>query len=815
MFRRRLIMVRFLPIHDSVAEQQPVYDPSSFQINHLNSKITTLCQKLDTPHSLGIFYRGNPLDYSFTIILLEIIFVILISRGLRFILKPLKQPRIVSDMIGGLMIGPSVLGRNKVFMKNIFPEKAQFIIRNVGIIGFMFFVFLSGVTIDLTLIRKLGKKHLYISLVGMFCPLLVVGAVGACLRSSMDSELAKASGIGAVAGNLAFTSYPVIYLILRELNLLSSEIGRLTLSVTIVSDTLGIVAMLVFETMKQGEVNGRSAFWYVLSTFVLGAFILIPVRRLMFWIVKETPDGKPVEQTFIVCILLGVLFMGFITDMFGLSIGNGSLWFGLVIPDGPPLGAAIVERSETIINEILMPFSFALIGLFTDVDSMVSYGWSRLGPLFYMLVVGYATKIFSTYLVAVYFKVPTKDSLTLSLTLNLRGQLELLMFLHWMDKLIIGPPGFTLLVLATIVMTGVSTPLISILYNPTRPYMVNKRRTVQHSAEGKEFCMVVCITNTESLGGTIELLEISHPAMSTRPSSPVTIYALHLVELVGRRTPALINHDDPDKPMKDPECEIINNSLRLYQDARKHFVRLHFYTAMTVKRTMYQDICKLALVNKAALIIVPFEKGSLNHGGGTEIVGHEGVQSLCTNVITHAPCSVGILVDKDYAHNKSMMTTMFRQLSKIQQFILLFLGGADAREALAYGDRMIANPNVSLIVVRFLAYNGEGDDEIERKLDDRMVTSFWMKNESNERVMYREIIVKNGKETLEGIHAFKDDSIDLWIVGREQGINPIILEGLSNWSEHLELGTIGDFVSSDDFGSNASVLVMHQQIMRG
>ncbi|WCJ34808.1 Cation/H(+) antiporter 24 [Euphorbia peplus] len=802
-------MVRVFPIHD----QQSVYDPtSSSEVNHVKAQITMVCQKLDTPRSLGVFYNGNPLEYSFTLILLEIIFVILISRIIRFILKPLRQPRVVSDMIGGLMIGPSVLGRSKGFSKIMFPDKALFIIRNLGIMGFMFFVFLSGVTIDLTLIRKLGRKHMCISLVGMFFPIICVGIVGVILRPTMDAELAKASGIGAVAGNVAFTSYPVIYLILRELNLLSSEIGRLTLSVAIVSDTLGIVAMVAFESMKQGEVNSRSAFWYLISTFVVFSFILIPVRRLMVWIVQQTPDGKPVEQTFVVCILLGVLFMGFITDMFGLSIGNGSLWFGLVIPDGPPLGAAILERSETIVMELLMPFSFALIGLFTDVDFMVSYGWSKLAPLFYMVVTGYCSKILSTWLVALYFKVPNKDSLTLGLTLNLRGQLELLMFLHWMDKLIIGLPGFTLLVLLTIAMTSISVPLISILYNPTRPYMVNKRRTIQHSPEGKEFCMVVCITNTESLAGTIELLEVSNPATSYNEPSMVMIYALHLVELIGRRTPALINHDNPERLMKDPECEIINNALRLYQEARD-FVELHFYTAMTAKRTMYQDICKIALVNKASIIIVPFEKGSLNPVAGTEIMGHsDGVQSLCTNVITHAPCSVGILVDKGYARN---MTTTFRQLAKIQQFVLLFLGGADAREALAYGDRMIGNPNVSLIVVRFLAHNGEGDDEIEKRLDDRMVTSFWMKNESNERVMYREIVVKNGKETVEGIHAFKDESVDLWIVGREQGINPIILEGLSGWSEHLELGTIGDFISSVDFGGNASILVLHQQIMRG
>jgi hypothetical protein len=52
-------------------------------------------------------------------------------------------------------------------------------------------------------------------------------------------------------------------------------------------------------------------------------------------------------------------------------------------------------------------------------------------------------------------------------------------------------------------------------------------------------------------------------------------------------------------------------------------------------------------------------------------------------------------------------------------------------------------------------------------------------------------------------------------VGRKQGINQVLLEGLSKLSENPELGVIGDYVASTDFGSTASVLVVHQQIMRG
>ncbi|KAL6967765.1 Cation/H(+) antiporter 24 [Sarracenia purpurea var. burkii] len=108
-------------------------------------------------------------------------------------------------------------------------------------------------------------------------------------------------------------------------------------------------------------------------------------------------------------------------------------------------------------------------------------------------------------------------------------------------------------------------------------------------------------------------------------------------------------------------------------------------------------------------------------------------------------------------------------------FAVLFFGGADAREALAYADRMAGNSEVSLTVTRFLSHNGEGDDEMEKKLDDRLVTWFWVKNEGNERVIYREVVVRNGDEMMAAIRAMNhSEYYDMWIVGRKQGINPVM-----------------------------------------
>ncbi|XP_021810580.1 cation/H(+) antiporter 24 [Prunus avium] len=786
-------------------------DNVSIDFNFVYPPALISCGNYRPIPTLGFFFGDNPLKNPFTLLLLEVSFIILTTRVLRFLLKPLKQPRIVSEVIGGMFIGPSILGRSEKFTSIMFPVDNQFLVRNIGAMGFTYYFFLAGVKMDLSLVRKTSKKQLYIAIAGVALPCTFISIVAFSLRKSMDKELARLSSIGFICTGLALPLFPVLHSILKELNLLSSEIGRLGLSIAVISDAMGVGVMVIFEAAKQGEGKALAVVWYLISLVGFVVLTVFVIRRALSRVVEITPDGKPVDQAYVVAILLGVLIMGFLADMFGIAIANGAFWLGLAIPDGPPLGSTLVERSETVILEVLMPFSFAFVGLYVDVNAMSSAGWSGLGPLFAITMTGYVSKFLGTLITSAFFELPIRDGVVLSFIMILRGQVEIVVFLHWMDKKIIEVPGFTLMVLAITSWTAIATPLISILYDPTRPYQVLKRRTIQHTPpEDSELRILLCIYDEDSTAALINLLEISNPTLST----PFVIFALRLIDLVGRASPVLIDHEkQEDHDSKYAVSHTIHNAWKNYQESKGECIEIHPFTAIVPNRTMYQDICDLALVKKATLIILPFHKECLDTLGGklTELV-RLGVRSVNSNVINHAPCSVGVLVDKGHVRHTYMA---FR--NTVLHFAVLFLGGADAREALCYADRMAGNLNVSLTVIRFLSHNSEGDDEMEKKMDDGVVTWFWVKNERNERVSYREVVVRNGEETIAAIQAVSDDNnnYDVWIVGRKQGINPVLLEGLSNWSENDELGIIGDFVSSYDFGGTASVLVVQQQVLRG
>lgn len=337
---------------------------------------------------------------------------------------------------GGLIVGPSILGRNKNFAEKFMPENRQFVVRNLGIMGFMFFLFIAGVKMDMTYIRRAGRKHIYLAIYGVIIPSAFTTVVALATRDQMDESLAKVSTLGGVISAFAITSFPVLSPILKELNLLSSEVGRLAMSTAIIGDIIGLIAIVSFEAVKQGEVHPMNGVWYLVSLICLAIFLYTAIRWLMQWIVSRTPDGKPVGQGYVVGILVLVGAMGFLTDFFGMAIANGPLWLGLVIPDGPPLGATLVERTETFVAYFLMPFSFAVVGMYTDVSMLTAVGWAGVGPLFAMVATAYITKVIGSLVPAMFYNIPFKDSLTFSLILSLRGQVELLLFLHWIDKMV-------------------------------------------------------------------------------------------------------------------------------------------------------------------------------------------------------------------------------------------------------------------------------------------------------------------------------------------------------------------------------------------
>ncbi|KAK8583486.1 hypothetical protein V6N12_067758 [Hibiscus sabdariffa] len=120
-----------------------------------------------------VFHGDNPLDFALPLAILQICLVVALTRIIAFLIKPLRQPRVITEIVGGILLGPSVLGRNEKYMHAIFPSKSLTVLDTLVNLGLLFFLFLVGLELDPKSIRRTGKKSLCIAVAIISLPFIL------------------------------------------------------------------------------------------------------------------------------------------------------------------------------------------------------------------------------------------------------------------------------------------------------------------------------------------------------------------------------------------------------------------------------------------------------------------------------------------------------------------------------------------------------------------------------------------------------------------------------------------------------------------
>ncbi|XP_043702791.1 cation/H(+) antiporter 15-like [Telopea speciosissima] len=727
----------------------------------------------------GIFLGYSQLGYYLPLLILQMSLASFTILFTSIALKPLGQPLMVAQILGGFLLGPSFLGQSKMIARALFPLESFLLLDVVSVMAIMFYFFLIGVYMDTWIVRKIGKKAYAIGISADFGSTILSWIGFYVIYDTITDESLRFS-IGFLSRAQTLFTFPVIARYLFELNILNSEFGAVALS----SSIAGGVLSILYQLWRNNEfvISVKAVFKAI--GFMLG--IIFVVQPVALWMIKRNKEGNTAS---ICSIFMAVLVSGLVGYFIGFHIAWGPFVLGLAIPPGPPLGAELVQRLEIIVSWILMPIYFLKIGLAINLYIMQ---WEHIKNIGMVIFFGCFGKSSAAFIAGLSCKLPWLDALSISLVINVKGVLELTIVKGLRRNKRLNYETFVMTCTSMLISTMMITILLKAIYNPSRRYLVYKRRTIMDTGPKDELRLLMCIHREESVPSLINIIE----ACNHNQHSPIATYILHLEDLVGRATPLFISHKSSIYiSSKHQVSKSIVKAFAQYEENNKDTITVSTFTAITPATAMHDEVCKLALERRASLVILPFQMGSRTMN--------------LRKVLDNAPCSVAILVERGHWSNSRAAAYTLASWSSFR-VVVLFLGGPDDREALALGARMFGNPKVCLLVIRILSNHVEFNDKGgEMNLDDDMISTVKYNMVDNDRFKYIEQTVKDGTETLRVIQLMQDD-YQLIIIGRHPDRDSPATTGLVEWNQYKELGTIGDLLASPDFKSEAMILVVQQ-----
>ncbi|KAK7255568.1 hypothetical protein RIF29_28981 [Crotalaria pallida] len=727
-------------------------------------------------------------------------------------LRHLGIPRFTSMSIVGFILGTRFNKTWEEKMKELFNPESQQILGLFSTLGYLLFLFYIGVKTDMSVVHRTRKIATSIGTAAVMAPFLC-GNFVLQYHSSYYLNKAHVQNLGFITVILSQTPYPVISSVLNDLKILNSELGRLCLSSSLVAEmfTIFLVSMMEFTELlsRKGQVTAL----FSLTIFVLFLFLVIfVIRPAMFWIIKQTPEGSLVSDHYVYCLFVIAFVSAYVVNKIEFEVILGPYILGLAIPEGPPLGTAIIKKIDTIVNSVLMPIFVTTCAMKVDLKQLFNWRDEVNGTYDHymvetlnMTVVTFIAKFIACMILPLYNRMPLNDTVCLTFAMSCKGIVEMAGY-SFVKELMNMPDNVFALLMVSMVLNSTAMPmLVRFLYDPMQKYAGYTERNILNLGSDGQLRVLTCIHEKDNILSTINLLEATYPTKE----EPLYAYVLHLVELIGRASPIFISHQLQKRKSNDSKSYLSEDLLDAFDNFEQVFkgaLTVNTFTAVSPAEMMYDDICTLALDKLTSLIVLPFHKKWPSDVNSIELED-ESVRDLNYRVMDRAPCSVGVLIER------AQMTHIF-SLETPYTVCMLFIGGKDDREALFFAKRMTKNPHVRLTVIRFLASNTSNHDsskDWQGTIDSELLQDIKINHKvGGASVKYIEESVKDGPETALIIRKLVNE-YDLIIVGRQAGIETPQTSGLLQWSEYPELGVLGDLLASTDAAGKASIFVLQQQ----
>lgn len=390
-------------------------------------------------------------------------FARVLGRGMRLI----GQPKVVGEMVAGLMLGPSLLGWLAPTVSTaLFPQSSVGFLNALSQIGLLFFMFLVGLELDAKLIRGRGQVVLVSSHASIVAPFLLGVCLALYLYPRLSDDSVTFTGFALFMGAaMSVTAFPVLARILQERGLTKTRLGAVAIACAAVDDVSAwcILASVVLIVRSAAAtipiplmVGGSLLFVLVMLTVVRRSLSRLEVTY-------ERWGGK-LSQDRIAAVVFLVLASGWITERLGVHAVFGAFLAGAVMPKGEAFVREFRDRFEDVMVVLFLPIFFAFTGLRTSVALIGGDMWLY---MLLILLVAVAGKMAGCAFAARATGMSWRESWALGTLMNTRGLMAFVILNVGYDIGVISPALFAMMVLMALATTFMTTPVLEWVY-PSR-----------------------------------------------------------------------------------------------------------------------------------------------------------------------------------------------------------------------------------------------------------------------------------------------------------------------------------------------------------
>ena len=325
-------------------------------------------------------------------------------------------------------------------------------------------MFAVGLEVDLDRILKQKSTVVLISNVSIVLPLLLGVGVATMLYPQFAGEQTSFITFALFMGTaMSVTAFPVLARILKELNMLGTELGTMSISCAAIDD---LSAWLLLAVLTAVVKSSQSWHQFALTALYLVIFIfimLVPVSRLAGFLEFRRQKNEA-GMGVVSLLILFMLATSWTTEQLGVHALFGAFMAGLVIPKNGDFTAKVVDRIESVSLAVLLPLFFALTGLRTRIDLLTDK--SVWGYALVIVATAVAGKLAGAALTARAMGMGWKNSFGLGVLMNTRGLVELVILNAGLDLGILSPALFTMLVLMALATTFMTSPILDVMKFP-------------------------------------------------------------------------------------------------------------------------------------------------------------------------------------------------------------------------------------------------------------------------------------------------------------------------------------------------------------